>query len=343
MAARKAARHGVTLAVQNHHDIAVRPDPLLWLIKEVDEPNVRAAFDAWPAGEMDSPLTLGRSVPRGYLDYLTWQSRRILFLPVATPAGTTVKQMTIAPGLRLDSAVLDPMKHYWQDEKRGPRVLRFREGRALWRDSAALFQLRAPGYRPPRAFDWLSDLVDWGYLDKSETRRYLALGMANDQAKVDFYRAERMPLPLAYLRDDELVANLDQALTMAESCSRQLWGATRTVAALLLSPDSDSESRPQPKREIVEPLMAQWAVERRYWSRLETPFSETMQALPERSKQALADWRDTVIRTAWDSFNEVADNLGHRPRALKAVVRGGAQLAAGLAKLFPRPGERSGS
>jgi hypothetical protein len=33
--------------VQNHHDIAVHPDPLLWLIKEVDEPNVRTAFDAW--------------------------------------------------------------------------------------------------------------------------------------------------------------------------------------------------------------------------------------------------------------------------------------------------------
>jgi sugar phosphate isomerase/epimerase len=46
-AARAAAPYDVTLAVQNHHDIAVHPDALLWLIEEVDEPNCKAAFDAW--------------------------------------------------------------------------------------------------------------------------------------------------------------------------------------------------------------------------------------------------------------------------------------------------------
>lgn len=47
LAARAAARHGVTLLVQNHHDIAVHHDQLVWLLQEVGEPNVRAAFDAW--------------------------------------------------------------------------------------------------------------------------------------------------------------------------------------------------------------------------------------------------------------------------------------------------------
>lgn len=47
LAARKAAEYGVTLAVQNHHDIAIHPDATYWLIKEVNEPNCKAAFDAW--------------------------------------------------------------------------------------------------------------------------------------------------------------------------------------------------------------------------------------------------------------------------------------------------------
>jgi sugar phosphate isomerase/epimerase len=47
MAARKAAEYGVTLVVQNHHDIAVHPDSTCWLIAEVNEPNCKAAFDAW--------------------------------------------------------------------------------------------------------------------------------------------------------------------------------------------------------------------------------------------------------------------------------------------------------
>lgn len=47
LAGQKAAEHGVTLAVQNHHDIAVHHDTMYWLLKEVNLPNVKAAFDAW--------------------------------------------------------------------------------------------------------------------------------------------------------------------------------------------------------------------------------------------------------------------------------------------------------
>jgi len=47
LASRKAAEFGVTLVVQNHHDIAIHPDATRWLLQEVGEPNCRAAFDAW--------------------------------------------------------------------------------------------------------------------------------------------------------------------------------------------------------------------------------------------------------------------------------------------------------
>ena len=47
LAGQKAAEYGVILAVQNHHDIASGHDMMYWLLKEVDLPNVKAAFDAW--------------------------------------------------------------------------------------------------------------------------------------------------------------------------------------------------------------------------------------------------------------------------------------------------------
>ncbi len=47
MAGREAAKYGVTLAVQNHHDIALHHDAMLWLLKEVNLPNVKAGWDAW--------------------------------------------------------------------------------------------------------------------------------------------------------------------------------------------------------------------------------------------------------------------------------------------------------
>lgn len=46
-AAKRAADYGVTLVVQNHHDIACHSDAMLWFLEEVAEPNCKAAFDAW--------------------------------------------------------------------------------------------------------------------------------------------------------------------------------------------------------------------------------------------------------------------------------------------------------
>jgi len=47
MAGKLAAEHGVALAVQNHHDIALHHDAMYWLLKEVNMPNVLAGWDAW--------------------------------------------------------------------------------------------------------------------------------------------------------------------------------------------------------------------------------------------------------------------------------------------------------
>jgi sugar phosphate isomerase/epimerase len=45
--ARSAARFGVTIGVQNHHDVAVHWESLLDLLAEIGEPNCKAMFDAW--------------------------------------------------------------------------------------------------------------------------------------------------------------------------------------------------------------------------------------------------------------------------------------------------------
>ena len=63
LAGQKAAEHGVTLAVQNHHDIAAHHEMMYWLLKEVNLPNVKAAFDAWtPTLEGLSPEEIKAAV-----------------------------------------------------------------------------------------------------------------------------------------------------------------------------------------------------------------------------------------------------------------------------------------
>ncbi len=63
MAGRIAAGYGVTLAVQNHHDIGIHHDAMKWILDEVNLPNVKAAFDCWsPTLEGLSPEEISRAI-----------------------------------------------------------------------------------------------------------------------------------------------------------------------------------------------------------------------------------------------------------------------------------------
>jgi len=63
LAGKEAAKYGVTLAVQNHHDIALHHDVMSWLLKEVNHPNVKAGWDAWsPTVEKLTPAEIRQSI-----------------------------------------------------------------------------------------------------------------------------------------------------------------------------------------------------------------------------------------------------------------------------------------
>jgi hypothetical protein len=228
------------------------------------------------------------------------------------------------------------MVDYREIPKKGYRPLAFREGRALWRDSAALLQLGQEGHRPVETLNWLAELVGLGLLESSRTHRYLALGMSTEpgKQKVHFYRAERMPVPARLLQDPGLVEHLQAALELAEQTARQLWEAVATMASLVLISESDLEGGRKPdKKKDLAPLLSRWAVDRHYWSRLEAPFRSMVLALPEAPEEALVCWWSTVQAAAWQALNEVADQLEASPRHLKAAVRARGRLASGLRKL----------
>ena len=287
-----------------------------------------------PAWEMDSPYYPEREFPLGYLDYLTWQNRRILFIPQKTDKGVIIRKMALTPGLRLDASVLgqDPMKHYRIDDKRGRISKRFSESRALWRDSATLLQFNTTDLQAPAVFAWLARLAGGGtpVLEESLSLRYMALGMASNKAKVEFFRSENLPLPIEYLDNPELIDLLSAALSAAENVASELWKASGTMASVLLVPDEDSERRANP--DDVKDLRASMGTERRYWAMLEPHFRETMQALPREGTGAMRRWFDWLRDAAWEAFDEISDGLGNNPRALKAAIRGRERLARGLAK-----------
>lgn len=297
-----------------------------------------------PAWAMEDPFQPDRGIPFGYLDYLTWQNRRILLLPECDAEGrVVVRTMKLGPGLRLDASVMDPLKHYHGSPKTGWRVLRFQEDRALWRDSAAVLNVQAqkqvdysPGKgeevnHPPRPLVWLAVLIEAGIagLTRQQTRRLLALGMANDQAKVEFYRREELPLPLALLEDRNLAKHLEIALGKAENVSQQSQEALRTLAVQFLF--HKNKTTPE-EREERDRLLKAWGAERHYWAALEIPFYDLVTNLPQDAHTANDAWEKALRSAAREAFEAVAENLGEDPLTLKAIVLARGQLEGGLAK-----------
>lgn len=293
-----------------------------------------------PAWESDDPYQ-SRAIPNGYLDYLTWQNRRILLLPEGDIAKPKISLITVAPGLRQDASLLDPFKNYRKDEKSGYLPTRYSEDKVLWRDSSALFGVQKHGENhPPINFAWMATLADKDFIEKRRTLRFMALGMANNQAKVEFFRQEHMPLPLAFLEDEELLGKLETALTLAAETRRSLWSAVSWMSVLIVSPNSDGKNWKDINRitkDQAGQLYQHWSVESDFWGALEIPFLRLLEGLPNDPETATNEWKATLKQTAWASLEKAVDQAGENVHALKAAVRARGFLGHGLKELFPEP------
>lgn len=312
--------------------------------------------DDCPSWERPDPFLPQRVTPHGYLDYLTWHNRQIWLLPKWHVDRVVVSQMCWAPGLRLAANDIDPHKQYThpEDAKDDLRILGFRTERALWRDSALLLRT-SDREQPPKVVKWLHDLARDGRLDTTRPYRLMALGMAKDQANLKFLRAESLPLPSAFLKDDALVGDLSVNLALAERVSRGLRLATFNLARLLFSPSlvegettdektvaklaraNDKSNDEEAKR--VGKFARSWNVEERFWSALEPHFNRFTTHLPGDRTGAAQTWRAELRRAANAAFDYVERCVSGDPRADRAIAVAGAQFRGGLNRMLTMPAQ----
>ena len=146
--ARRAAPLGVTLGVQNHHDIACDHRSLKDLLDEVSEPNCRAMFDAWSPGLQGTDLRAAAKT----MAPLTVQ--------------TTVADYQLRPRFRYNAAVVnyEPLTSAVQAVPMGEGFL----------DYAGFFEeMGRSGFRGPVAYEMCSPLLGGGSIDNLD--RYARL------------------------------------------------------------------------------------------------------------------------------------------------------------------------
>ncbi len=260
----------------------------------------------------------------GLADRYFWRTRAIRL--ANDPVGG-VACLAFASGTGFDSAnQADPMLAYREDDKFGILPIRFRE-RGLWRDFDSL--LPDSSNLAPRAIEHATALA------KAEQTRFphavMVLGLANDKAKIEFWRMERFALPGALTGDRVIRSDFHRFLKTAEETQSALWSACSDFARdLIARGDRD------PHKKDVRGFVSQMPCIPWYWSTLEAKFHEILQAytLGKNPDAIELSWLQSVrsaIRDAWDQHC-ASVSMGDA-WSIRAVVKAEIQIRRKLKEL----------
>lgn len=314
-----------------------------------DKPIPAPNNDDLPAWEMADPFQPARKMPKGYLDYLTWQNRRVWLLPEEVNGRVVVRKMSWAPGLVMEADDIDPMKHYRVSRTAGMQPLCFSSERALWRDSGVLFQIASTETKPPLVVSWLDQLTGRSQINLTKRYQLVGLGMAKNKASVEFLRAESLPLSLKLLSDSERIGDLGHALADAENTAKVVRRSAFVLALLTLYPNISQDSVNVAERvderigkaqssnssdrdaQHAYRLAKSWDVESLFWNAMEPHFHRFIQDLPDTPGEALKTWRNEVRSAAKASFAQAISYAGEDLRAQRAAAMASQTFNRGLA------------
>lgn len=313
-----------------------------------------------PIWEQEKPAepNRGGTPIKGYLDYLTWQSRSIHLYPQGEPP--LVKECQILQNLKLPKQqYLDPFKCFRVVEDKGYLPLPVSPDEAVWRDSHVLFQKIDARFKRPEIFNWLARIEEkrrCGEIRAQPIYSLTATGLATDRGKaasVLLWRHERLPLPLSYLKDENLLGKLKDALEIAEKVGRELDRSAWNLAKLTIAPEAERLNKNQ--RKGVENLTDQLSIARPYWAQLGQSFNRLLTDLAEDrteddgeiiyGQNVLPWWAEEVRQSARLAFREATSSLDRTGRMLKAVTIAEDSFNRSLKSLikdFVEPYQKSG-
>jgi len=288
--------------------------------------------------------------PTGILDYLTWQARRILLHPIDSSG--RVDKIILMRGRNFpedwsndDRRDLEPYVPFLPDKTRGYRTLEFKEDKALWRDSQALFSYAEEPYSHtvkhdtgnvkhdtrPEILKRLSNLLGSEALPEDHNYSLHAYGVGSNQAKYLFWRHEQLPLPTMLLDtkadENEALGALETALQKAEKTGEVL---QKIIDNLFKEAASNSKV----------PVSMQ--AKHLYWPTLDLKYRQFLEQLTRISHSDSTEdiehlqqkWENTLHTSAKDALNHaIAMIPTHTRDGLPAIVRAEEKLQRALAKI----------
>lgn len=244
----------------------------------------------------------GDTLPRGYLDYLTFTGRHIRLVP---DAAGRVSSVHFACGRSFAVPFKEPFIPT-KTTKEGERALNFSLEKALWRDSDTLFRYSCDDFV-------IAPFAQLKHLGSRELARGTyginGYGIVNDKASPLSYRKETLPLSVELLEEESMRIKVISAISTCEEAAGNLRNAMNTFG-------KTAELKIDGPKKEAEVL---------YWSALELPFKEQLRNVADDAY--LSRWETTVQKALRSAYDTATNGLmAERARGLRAYVEGEKRL-----------------
>lgn len=310
----------------------------------------------WEIDDPPEPVREGTLV-RGPMHYLTWQTRQLHLCVDEASALVTGCQIRQRYALPKDGTRQDPGKAYRESEKEGYLPFKLNKERAAWQYTNVLLQTSEKDQASPFLTEWLATVQDSAYrrsyrLDLPAHIDLQITGLTTEPmkaAKVELWRRERLPLPMALLEHRDLMAELEEMLGEARRVESLLkrtaqalvWAiADRQAVGDAVSFIWTAKAATGKKVDTFKGLAQSLGMVTHYWPALEAPFRHAMEDLPEKPVAMVREaWREAIRTAARDSFQVGRDSLLHTEASFEVLTRVGNAFHGKLFKFLTEAGE----
>jgi CRISPR system Cascade subunit CasA len=292
--------------------------------------------DPFPARLADSKES--KRAPHGWLDSLTWLSRRIEL--VANEMVVSGFARGIGQGLAEEPFFADPMVTYRRDPKVGLIPIRINFERAFWRDANALFEATredsprdSPSYQRPAALDQVGSAAARAHLPPETVFSVDMLGMhakSGIKWQVHTVRQESLTVKARLLSDPDARETVTEATRLSEQAVGTLMAALRTYAETLL-PAGD----PRRQREHADKLVRSLGAETAAWSALGVEFDVFLRKLGTDMAQAREHFGRRLRLIIEERFRDAVSRSDAAGRGLQARAVAERRLQEALSSLAP--------
>jgi len=327
---------------------------LVWYDDDFLRPQMLAASGDAPWWEWveEAPLSKAPMRPRGLTDLLTWRGRAIRLLP---EADGKVRRIQYSQGYVLDDADLilrDPFKRYVRattGASAGASFPRnFTVGRALWRDAHSLVEhadrltpTSDQENEPPAVMTWLAFATRQLPRDRYPQPSIIATGLVNNQARIDLWRMDRLPLPLTILHSPANKEKVGIAINRADQVRDALFQAGSTYALQSLMIDEKKPERGGPDGSDITRVRTAMKLDERYWARLDSRFQQFLSDFDDHgSEEALESWLGDLEVIARSVFTAAIEERAGRSLHWKGAAKGEARLGVALSRLDLQPTQK---